>query len=239
MKTSRIIPIHKGGNLNKMDPKSYRPVNIISPISKLIERVWVNQINLHLKNNKIIDQNHQGSIKTRNGSMIINEILQNVAFFKKENKSGAIISLDQSAAYDLIPHSILKLKLRHIGLSESSTKILMSFLANRKQYVQINSNKSDVLLTGDKSVSQGSVASGLLYLIYTLDMPHISHKLKHKNHLEYNKCRNNLMNTYVDDCFTIIISKKKNLWNKIKKYIIKMNNYYTNNKLQMNVKKLM
>ena len=66
LKISRIIPIKKGGQLNKLDPSSYRPVNLISPISKIIEKVWVHQINQHLIKNKIIDENHQGSIKGRN-----------------------------------------------------------------------------------------------------------------------------------------------------------------------------
>ena len=115
--------------------------------------------------------------------------------------------------------------------------MIMNYLENRKQYVQLNTNRSQILLTGDKSVSQGSVASGLLYLIYTLDIPHQSHKLKHSNHREYSSCKNTLMNTYVDDCYSVLTTKKNNIWKKIKNYIITMNNYYTNNRLQMNVKK--
>ena len=44
-------------------------------------------------------------------------------------------------------------------------------------------------------------------------------------------------NTYVDDCFSVITSNKNKLWNKIEDYIKKMNNYYLNNRLQMNIKK--
>ena len=113
----------------------------------------------------------------------------------------------------------------------------MNYLHERKQYVQINSNDSDLLVTGDQSVSQGSIASGLLYTIYTLDMHHQTHKMKHKNHKEYKECRNIMINTYVDDCYAVIETRKKNIWKKIERYIETMNRYYTNNKLQMNIKK--
>ena len=59
LKISKIIPISKGNQLDKFDPATYRPVNLISPLSKIIEKVWVNQINKYLIKNKIIDNNIQ------------------------------------------------------------------------------------------------------------------------------------------------------------------------------------
>ena len=41
---------------------------------------------------------------------------------------------------------------------------------NWKQQVMVNSNESEILLTGKCSVSQGSVLSRLLYIIFTLDI---------------------------------------------------------------------
>ena len=108
-------------------------MNLISPLSKIIEKVWSKQILEHLKVNKLIDNNHQGSLKGRNGSTLLNEIYHNLTIMKKNRKTGAIISLDQSAAFDLIPHCILEKKLKKIGISEKSTKMLMSDLKSRKQ----------------------------------------------------------------------------------------------------------
>ena len=71
-----------------MEPSSYRPVNILSPLSKIIEKSWIDQINYHLKENKIIDQNIQGSVKGRNSSTLINEIIQEMADIKKKVKLG-------------------------------------------------------------------------------------------------------------------------------------------------------
>ena len=70
-------------------------------------------------------------------------------------------------------------------------------------------------------------------------MPHMSHKIKHKTHKLYYKCKNPLMNTYVDDCYTVIITKSNTIWKLVKEYIKKMNQYYIDNQLKMNVKKTM
>ena len=112
----------------------------------------------------------------------------------------------------------------------------MTYLNERKQYVYINGNKSDTLLTGNISVSQGSIVSGLFYLIYTLDMHMITHKYQHKSHQEYVTWKRDEMNVYVDDCYAII-EQRKDLWQQIKDYIILMENYYTSNQLCINVKK--
>ena len=129
--------------------------------------------------------------------------------------------------------------MKTIGFSEETIKMLMNYLKERKQYVQLNTNKSDILLTGEKSVSQGSIVSGLFYIMYTLDMHQQSHILKHKSHREYLECKNPSINVYVDDCFGIIKTENRNIWKLIDKYIRRLNDYYINNKLQMNVKKQM
>ena len=116
LKISRIIPILKNGQNEKLDPSSYRPVNLLSPISKLIGKVWTMQINKFLSKNEIIDNNNQGSIKGRSGAIILHELYHNLSMIKKENETGALVSLDQSAAYDIIPHQILKSKLDHKGM---------------------------------------------------------------------------------------------------------------------------
>ena len=133
----------------------------------------------------------------------------------------ALISTDQSVAYDIICHSILKRKIEHIGFSKSAVNIIMNYLRERKQYVQINTNNSDILITGPQSVSQGSVISGTLYAIYTCDMHYVTHMTKHSSHTEYEKCTKSYINTYVDDAFCIVQTQNEDLWDQISNLIKK------------------
>ena len=131
----------------------------------------------------------------------------------------------------------MKKKLRHIGIDEQGVKLLMNYLKDRKQITEINTQKSDKLLTGPISVSQGSIISGLLYTIMTLDMHGQSHPVKHKNHTEYIEYKNPEMNIYVDDTYGIVTcSNKEDIWTKIKEFIINMEEYYISNKLVIKMK---
>ncbi len=64
LKLSKIIPILKPGKIrNEMD--SYHPVNLLSPVSKIIEKCWLLQMLKYLEEKKIIPQQHHGGIKNK------------------------------------------------------------------------------------------------------------------------------------------------------------------------------
>ena len=62
LKISKIVPIKKN-NKDNHDPANFCPVNLLSPLSKVIEKTWSIQIERHLRESKSIDANMQGSIK--------------------------------------------------------------------------------------------------------------------------------------------------------------------------------
>ena len=78
----------------------------------------------------------------------------------------------------------------------------------RKQYTEINTKNSDLLLVGNKSIFQGSVLSVTFYNIFCLDIPFITHvlpeNLSHKSHYEYFSCVNPFVVSYMDDLFAVI-----------------------------------
>ena len=52
--------------------------------------------------------------------------------------------MDHSAAYDIISHEILSKKLIHLGFHIATVKMIIDYLSNIKNYVEINTNKSSM-----------------------------------------------------------------------------------------------
>ena len=77
--------------------------------------------------------------------------------------------MDLSKAFDALNHDILYRKLEHNGFRGKFLELLMSFISNRKYFVSMNGNTSDIK-TVNIGVPQGSTLGPLLFLIYVNDM---------------------------------------------------------------------
>ena len=62
-KYSKVIPLHKKGN--QLEKKNYRPIAILSPLSKVLEKLVFEQMYEYLSRNKIFHENLRGSRQYR------------------------------------------------------------------------------------------------------------------------------------------------------------------------------
>ena len=85
---------------------------------------------------------------------------------------GAVF-MDLSRAFDVMNHDILEIKLKHYGFRGNFLCLLMSFIRNRKYFVNINGLNSDTR-TVNIGVPQGSTLGPLLFLLYVNDMVNCS-----------------------------------------------------------------
>jgi len=84
-----------------------------------------------------------------------------------------------SKEFDTIDHFILFTKMEYYGIRGQALEIFQSYLTNRKQFVEINTNNSQLKNSLNCSVIQGSKMLGLLYTIYANEIP-LTHTLMHK-----------------------------------------------------------
>ena len=76
-----------------------------------------------------------------------------------------------SSAFDTVDHTLLLSKLEYYGIQNQELALMSSFLSGRKQYVEIDGIKSEILDSIDCSVIQGSKMSSLLYTLYVNKVP--------------------------------------------------------------------
>ena len=76
---------------------------------------------------------------------------------------------DYSKAFDTVDYHTLLLKLHSLNFSNPSLKLILNYLCNRKQFVQIDDQKSN-FNTVTFGVPQGSILGPILFNIYVSSM---------------------------------------------------------------------
>ena len=120
------------------DLDSYRPINNLSTLDKIIEQYIKDNFDTYLELNNIIHPNHHGSRKFHGTNTAITQMtnIQNVNY--EQNYVTATIATDLSAAFDTIDSNKLIGKLNYYGVTGAELQIFKSFLTGRKQYVEID-----------------------------------------------------------------------------------------------------
>ena len=194
LKTTKIIPIRKPEK-DKTSSDGWRPINIVQALSKIIERVYLRQILEHIQINNLVNHSHHGGLRGKSTQSILTEVHDNLVETLEAGEDAALVLVDQSKAFNIIDHDILIGKLKIIGFTNQAIQIIQDYLSDRRQYVSIQNAKSDCLVTGPRSVVQGSTLSGVLYLIYILDLPYLTHEEIHDPE-SYRKCQNPNIKTF-------------------------------------------
>ena len=217
--------------------EGWHPVNILTSISKIIERVFLYQMTSHMEENELIDQSHHGAVKKKSTQTLISELHDKLVEDDSQEKESILLILDQSKAYDVIPHDILLRKLEAVGYQPQAIKMMRSFLINRKQLVQVEGARSELLTCGPRSVIQGSTLSCILYLVYILDMPQLFHEMRHEPK-EHRECKNQDLKTFVDDAYIQAMKTPNKTFEELTiKTMSTVETYMKNNRLSLNKEK--
>ena len=203
LKIAKVIPLFK-----KDDPKllkNYRPISLLPTISKVIEKIIFTQLSTYFNENKLIFDNQYGFRPKHSTEYAALELVDRIITHMDNKEVPINIFLDLSKAFDTIDHTILLAKLRYYGIHDTALLLLKCYLNNRKQYVEFEDTKSDILPI-TVGVPQGSILGPLLFIIYINDFSQAS------------SIFNFIM--YADD--TTLFSNLKSFGNKIqtKEYLI-------------------
>ena len=104
-KLSKVIPLHEKGSA--LDKNNYLPVSILSPISRVLERVVYNQIYDYFSKNKLFHKNSMGFRKNRSTLTALLQMYDRWVRAANDGKVSSVVLLDLSAAFDLVSLEIL------------------------------------------------------------------------------------------------------------------------------------
>ena len=167
MKTARVAPLYKKNS--NSEPGNYRPVSILTVMSKILEKIVHKQLENYLKFEKWLYDYHSGFRNSYSTDSCLTHLTDQIRFdIDKRNYTGMVM-IDLQKAFDTVDHDILLNKLKAIGLDDLSTPWFSSYLKNRFQKTEVDGIFSDQMVV-PCGVPQGSILGPLLFLLYVNDM---------------------------------------------------------------------
>jgi hypothetical protein len=164
-KISRIIPLHKKGN--KGLAENYRPISNICSIAKIYEKLILKRIQELEKFNNIdlTGKTQHGFKKQHSTQTAMLELQNDVAELMDDNNYVGLVSLDLSAAFDVVNHELLIKRLHNKGLPFHLINLIKNWLTDRLMYVEVNS-KCSILCKIKHGTVQGSVLGPMLFSLF-------------------------------------------------------------------------
>ena len=221
LKTSSVLPLFKKGS--KLICGNYRPISLLSNISKLFEKLMYSRLYGFLNVYNCISELQFGFRAKHSASHALVSITEKIREALDSGHFACGVFIDLQKAFDTVDHNILVSKLEYYGVRGIAKNWFTSYLNDRKQFVSINGYKSalNVIKFG---VPQGSVLGPLLFLVYINDFS-ISVK-------------NSIVHHFADDTNLLYINKSlKVMCKKINFDLKGITDWLNANRLSLNVDK--
>ena len=175
LKIARVKPLYKKDDDHLFN--NYRPISLLPAISKIFEKVIFIQLYAYFANNKLFFSSQYGFRSEHSTEFAALELVDRIIQQLDQKEIPFSIFLDLSKAFDTLDHNILLEKLTYYGVSGMSNSLIKNYLTNRKQFVEFDGVKSD-MLNISTGVPQGSVLGPLLFIIYLNDISKASEIFK-------------------------------------------------------------
>jgi len=134
-----ITPVLKKQNADPDEPKNYRPISNLTFISKVLERIIVEQITQHLEEADLMPEFQSAYRKHHCTVSALMKVLSDSLDAADCRQVTLLGLLDLSAAFDTVDHDIPLVRLETLfGIGGSVLAWLKSFLSDRQQAVSLN-----------------------------------------------------------------------------------------------------
>ena len=162
-KCARIVPINKVPT--PVEKSDFRPIAILPALSKIFERLVCSQVIEFIENTHLYKDTVTGFRKGYSTGSALLKLRDDIRTAMKSGELSIIVLIDFSKAFDTISHETLIQTLHKCDFSKDFMRWTLSYLTNRKQFIQID-DKTSKKMTNLFGVPQGSILGPLFFNLY-------------------------------------------------------------------------
>jgi len=138
LKLGQITPLLKKAGLDATDDCNFRPISNLPTMSKLLERLALSSLQPHLLSspNYSTLQSAYRSLHTTETALL--KVTDDIHRSMDNGSFSALVSLDISAAYDTIDHSVLSTRLQFdFSIDGKALAWIQSYRSDQHSFVQV------------------------------------------------------------------------------------------------------
>jgi hypothetical protein len=162
-KKAVVIPVYKGGGEEAVS--NYRPISLLSTISKIIEKVINTRLISFLEKKQLLANNQYGFRSGRNTEDAVVNLTKSVTKALDGGDRCLAIFIDLKKAFDTVSIPLLLLRLEDLGIRGKALMWFRDYLTNRTQVVKVSGETSGSR-TVTYGIPQGSTLGPTLFLAY-------------------------------------------------------------------------
>ncbi|EDN07103.1 conserved hypothetical protein [Histoplasma mississippiense (nom. inval.)] len=168
-KLAEVAMIPKVGKRDRSSVRSWRPIALLSVISKGLERIIARRLAYTALIHGIVSPQHGGALPRRSAMDLVAAFTHEVEAAFAQNKEVSMVTMDVQGAFDAVLRRRLLQRMAQQGWPRELLQLIDSFLTERRAQVRLEGTTTAAHQM-QCGTPQGSPLSPILFLLYLAEL---------------------------------------------------------------------